>query len=202
MDKLSFKVIEDCKGVNLFIKKVEDQTGVKLPLAYVTRGKIVGGFLNGRLAAGYLLVTRPDFRSLMFVPDSIRRSHPILGGDKYQLMEVNGLWVSPSVKHPRQQLQFWIHLVKDIFLCKKKYLLLMSSGANQTIHNIHELTEPTIVYEGKPKLLPNSATHKTVRIGFTTRWRLISNIPRYLAEFRGRQDRFSAAFKAKILART
>lgn len=201
MGKLKFRIIDDNETLELFIQKVENYTDVRLPKNYVLSGKVVGAFLHEKLVAGYMLVTRPSFRSLMFVPNSVKESHAFFQNDQFEFMEVNGLWVGPGVKTPRLQFSFWINVMKNVFLSKKNYLLLMCDSRNKTIQKIHELTNPSILYEGTPDILPGHNTHTSVRIGYTTRWNLILNIPRYVSELKQRERRLSPGFKDRVYLR-
>ncbi|MEQ8407047.1 MAG: hypothetical protein RKH07_02085 [Gammaproteobacteria bacterium] len=189
MEKLVFKEIIDETSIDAYLDKVENHSGVRLPMSYVRQGKIVGVYLQNKLVAGYMLITKPSFRSLMFVPDAVKKSHPFFSQDSYEMMEVNGLWIGPGVKSPKHQFQVWLKLVKDIFMCKKKFLLLMSNSRNKTIEHIHSLTNPEILYSGKPQVFGTDKTHENIRIGYTTRWRAIKNIPAYYAEFKKREQR-------------
>ena len=127
MDKLVFRTINNKKEIDLYIDKVEDYSGVRLPFNYVQNSRLVGVFLHEKLVGGYMLVTKPEFRSVMFVPDQVRNSNEFFGYDKFEMMEVNGLWLGKSIKTPKMQFKFWTHVIKDIFFCRKKYLLLMSN---------------------------------------------------------------------------
>lgn len=62
MDKLDFRTINKAEELDLVVDKVENYTGVRLPMDYVLRSQVVGAFLHNRLVAGYMLVTSPDFR--------------------------------------------------------------------------------------------------------------------------------------------
>ena len=126
MKAIEFRAITCDNQIQSYIDKVESHTGVRLPFAYAKKSRIVGVFAQNQLVAGYMLVTVPEFRSLMFVPDKVKRSNEFFNEDSYQMMEVNGLWIGPALKTPNLQFRVWMHLLKDILLSKKKYLLLMS----------------------------------------------------------------------------
>jgi UDP-N-acetylglucosamine pyrophosphorylase len=78
MEAIKFRVIESETEIEKYIEKIESQTGVRLPPLYVHSSKIVGGFLQNKLVAGYMLVTKPSFRSLLLVHDSIKAAHSFL----------------------------------------------------------------------------------------------------------------------------
>ena len=65
----------------------------------------------------------------------------------------------------------------------------MSNSRNKTIEHIHNLTNPEILYSGKPQVFGSEKTHENIRIGFTTRWKAIKNIPAYYAEYKKREQR-------------
>jgi len=189
MEAIKFRVIESETEIEKYIEKIESQTGVRLPPLYAHSSKIVGGFLQNKLVAGYMLVTKPSFRSLFFVPDSIKAAHSFFSNDQYEMMEVNGVWIGPAVKTPKMQFQFWMKLLTDIFMSKKKYLLLMSDARNKNIEHIHSLANPEILYEGSPNLMASDKSHATIRVGYTTRWRAVMNVPKYWFELKKREQR-------------
>ncbi|HJO11069.1 MAG: hypothetical protein QGG67_16370 [Gammaproteobacteria bacterium] len=202
MEKLKFRTISSNQETNLFLKKIENHTEVRLPLNYATNGKIVGVFIHKQLVAGYMLITKPGFRSLLFVPEKIKNSHRLFLKDQYEMMEVNGLWISPTVKTPHMQYKIWINLVKDIFFSRKKYLLLMCDANNKTIEHIHSLTSPEPLYEGKPNIMAGEKTHTSIRVSYTTRWNIVLNIPKYWMELKSRERRAKESARQRDLART
>ena len=202
MEKLIFRKIYDKVETELFLDKIQNYTSVRLPLAYVRNSEIVGVFLQNKLVAGYMLVTKPIFRSLLFVPDDIKQTNPFFSKDQYEMMEVNGLWIGPAVKTPRLQFQIWIKILKDVFFSRKKYLLLMSDVRNKTIERIHNLTSPATLYEGTPCVMVGDKTHDSVRISYTTRWRAVFNLPMYWMELKQREQRANTTLKQRTLART
>lgn len=136
-----------------------------------------------------MLVTKPGFRSLLFVPDAIKKQHNFFSNDEYEMMEVNGLWIGPAIKTAQQQFMVWKNLMGDVFFSKKKYILLMSDSRNKNIEYIHGLTNPNRLYEGAPLLMAGEQSHKRIRVSYTTRWRVLLNIPRYWFEYRRREQR-------------
>lgn len=192
MEKMKFKKIEDETEIDRFIDKIQNFTNVRLPKSYVDGSKIVGAFLHGTLVGGYIIVTKPQFRSLSFVPDSIKNSNPFFKIDTYEMMEVNGVWIGPAIKTPKMQFHFWMKLLIDIFLAKKKYLLLMSNLKNKNIEYIHNLSNPVILYEGSPNLMAGENSHESIRVGYTTRMKSIMNFPKYWMEMKDRERRAEA----------
>ena len=65
----------------------------------------------------------------------------------------------------------------------------MSDYENNTIRKIHNLTNPSTLYEGESLTYAGETTHQKIRIAYTTRWRALMNIPSYLAELKSRRDR-------------
>lgn len=198
MDNLEIRTVEDNKGIELFIERVENYTGVRLPEPYVRNSKVVGVFSNEKMVGGYMVVTKPGFRSLLFVPDPVKKEHSFFQNDDYEMMEINGLWIGPGIKTPKAQFKVWMHLIKDIFFARKKYLLLMSSSNNKSIKRLHNMANPTILFEGTPQLLAGDNTHNDIRVSYTTRWKLVSNLPRYVSEMRNRERRVSRGLKEKL----
>lgn len=202
MEALKFKTLDSKQEIEMYIDKIEIQTGVKLPTEYAYSSKIVGAFLRDKMVAGYMLVTKPSFRSLLFVPDAIKKSHEFFKNDLYEMMEVNGVWIGPSVKTPKMQYQFWMKLLAEVFFAKKKYLLLMSNARNKNIEYLHSLADPEILYEGSPNLMVGDKSHLSIRVGYTTRWKAVMNIPKYWLELKKREQRAKAFDQQRHLGRT
>jgi len=189
MEKMTFKTLTTDQEIDLFLDKIENYTSVRLSKVYANNSKIVGAFLHNKIVGGYMLVSKPQFRSLLFVPDSIKISNKFFKNDIYEMLEVNGVWLSTALKTPKMQYTFWMKLLLDIFLAKKKYLLLMSNLKNKNIGYLHSLSNPEILYEGSPSLMAGEKSHEMIRVGYTTRWRAVFNIPKYWLELKNRERR-------------
>lgn len=182
MEKLDFKTITNKEDLEHVIHKVEQYTTVRLPESYVNKSKVVGVFLHNKLVAGYLLVTTPQFRSLSFVPDVVKGSDTFFDNDPYEMMEVNGLWISPALKTPSLQVRVWAHLIRDIFLSRKKYVLLMRNSKNKCMEKLTGMANPQVLFQGPPNLMAGEKTHNTIEVAFTTRWNILLNSHKYLFE--------------------
>lgn len=197
---MTFRTISNSEETNLFLNKIENFSRVRLPYNYAKNSKIVGVFVHNKLVAGYMLVTKPGYRSLLFVPDETKKSNSFFSKDEYEMMEVNGLWIGPAIKTPLMQYKIWIRLIIDIFLARKKYLLLMSDVRNKNIEYLHSLAEPEILYEGAPIVMAGEKTHPVIRVAFTTRWKAVINIPKYWLELKKREKRAFQSVKQRDFA--
>ena len=144
-----------------------------------------------------MLITKPDYRTLMFVPDKLKREHAFFRNSEYEMMEINALWLGPRIKTPQMQLRFCTSLIMNIFFCRKKYLLLLSNTKNKTILKLVNMANPTILYEWPPQLAGAQSTHQSIRVGYTTRWSILLHFPRYLREIADRKRRFKDATRAQ-----
>ena len=189
MEKLKFKTITNQKDTEAVLEKIESNLGVRLPLSYATNSKIVGIFLRGKLSACYMLVTKPGFRSLLFVPDETKRNSKFFKNDEFEMMEVNGLWIGPALKSPSMQLKVWAHLIKDIFMSRKRFVVLMQNSNNKCMERFMSMANTTCIYEGEPFVMAREKTHNTIRVSFATRWSIVLNAPKYLNELFQRRQR-------------
>jgi hypothetical protein len=189
MDKIIFKTLNSKKETGLVLEKIEMYSGVRLPLNYAKDSKIVGAFLHNQLVASYMLVTKPNYRSVMFVPDETKESNTFFKKDQYDFMEVNGLWISPALKTPSLQVRIWMNLIKDIFFCKKKYILLMRNKKNRSMERFLNMANPSILFEGSPLKMAGQSTYDEIQVSFTSRWKILLNFHKYFMEFRNRQRR-------------
>lgn len=193
MDKLDFRTIVDKKTKEKVVEKIHSYTGVMLPESYVNQSRIVGVFLHDQMVAGYMLVTRPGFRSLLFVPDRTKQENELLSNSQSEFMEVNGLWISPALKKPSLQMRVWFNLVWDIFSCGKKYVLLMRNLNNKSMERFMAMSNPTSIYEGEPFVMAGQETHEKIEVSYTTRWSLVTNSYKYIAEL-ARRNRKATNF--------
>ena len=154
---------------------------------------------NGQLASIYMLVTEPEFRSISFIPDEIKKTNPFFNEDQYNMVEINGLWISPSLKTPMLQVSVWGHLIKDIFLCKKKHVLLMRNSKTKSMERFLNMVNPENLYEGEPNQMSGQKTHQMIEVSHSTRWSIILNTPKYIQEFYQRKRRSALHEKQQLV---
>jgi hypothetical protein len=189
MRKLEFRTITDKDGIENVLNIVERYSGVRLPLDYAKRNKVVGAFSQNKLVATYMVVTQPNFRSLMFVPSDNWKNTDLSVTDDYDMMEINGLWISPALKTPLLQARIWAHLIKDIFMSKKKYVLLMRDSRNKIMERFLNMANPTTLYDGPPMLMAGATSHERIQVSYTTRWQIVLNSHKYIGEISNRMKR-------------
>lgn len=195
MEKLEFRQLKSPADRDEYLDKVEYFSGVRLSTTYADQSKIVGAFYKNRLVAGYMLVTKPNYRSLLFVPDSIKSSDAFFRNDSFEMMEVNGLWIGPSLKTPRLQMRVWMQLIKDIFICKKHFVLLMRDARNKTMEKFMGMANPVNLYTGPSQQMAGDKTHNEIEVSVTTRWKIILNMHKYSLELLRRQRKALANSK-------
>lgn len=202
MEAIKFKTLSKESEIDMYLSKFEGFVGVRLPHDYSLRSTIVGAFKGDDMIGGYMLVTKPQFRSLMFVPDQVKAQGKFFKNDQYEMMEVNGVWLSAAVKSAADQYRFWMKMIVDIFMARKKYILLMADLRNSNVRNIHGMTNPELLYEGPPMLMAGARSHSSIRVSYTTRWQMILNMPRYFMEYRNRERRSSRRLKEREYSRS
>tara|TARA_R110002072_G_scaffold303107_2_gene493761 strand:- start:32709 stop:33332 length:624 start_codon:yes stop_codon:yes gene_type:complete len=201
MEALKFKTLTDERDIDLFLSRFESYVGVKLPYDYAQRSTFVAGFKGDEMVGGYMLVTKPDFRSLMFVPDDVKNTHDFFRNESYEMMEINGVWMSASLKTASEQFSIWLKLILDAFRCRKQFVLLMANQRNINIRHVHAMTGAKDIYEGEPMLMAGEKSHSSIRVSYTTRWSLLLNVPRYWLEYKGRERRFHRRLKQRAYSR-
>lgn len=201
MEAIKFKTLTTDQDIDVFLSRFESYVGVKLPYDYAQRSTFVAGFKGEEMVGGYMLVTRPEFRSLMFVPDAVRAEHEFFKNDSYDMMEINGVWMSASLKTAAEQFGIWLRLILDAFKCRKQYVLLMANQRNLNIRHVHAMTGAKDIYEGEPMLMAGEKSHSTIRVSYTTRWSLLLNVPRYWLEYKSRERRFHRRLKQRAYSR-
>lgn len=201
MEAIKFKTLTNDQDIDMFLSRFESYVGVKLPYDYAQRSTFVAGFKGDEMVGGYMLVTKPEFRSLMFVPDAVRAEHDFFKNDSYDMMEINGVWMSASLKTAAEQFGIWLRLILDAFKCRKQYVLLMANQRNLNIRHVHAMTGAKDIYEGEPMLMAGEKSHSTIRVSYTTRWSLLLNVPRYWFEYKSRERRFHRRLKQRAYSR-
>ena len=66
------------------------------------------------------------------------------------MLEINGLWISPALKTLYLQMCVWKKLIKDVFSCKRKNVLLMRCKRNKSMEKFLGMANPELLYEGEP----------------------------------------------------
>lgn len=201
MEAIKFRTLTTENEIEFFLGRFESYVGVKLPYDYADRSTFVAGYKGDEMVAGYMLVTKPNFRSLMFVPDQVKREHDFFKNESYEMMEVNGVWMSASLKSASEQFSVWLKLILDAFKCRKQFVLLMANQRNSNIRHIHAMTGAKDIYEGEPMLTSGDKSHSTIRVSYTTRWALLLNVPRYWLEYKSRERRFHRRLKERAVTR-
>lgn len=201
MEAIKFKTLTKESEIETYLKKFEGFVGVKLPYDYAMRSEIIGVFRGAEMVGGYMIVTKPGYRSLMFVPDAVKNSHSFFQNDQYEMMEVNGVWISGSVKSAYENYRIWFHLLKDMFFARKQYVLLMADLRNGNVRNLHSLLNPEVLYEGPPMLMAGTTSHSSIRVSVTTRWQILFNLPKYYLAYRDRARRSSERAKVRAFSR-
>ena len=201
MDAIQFRTLTNDADIEKFLCKFESYVRVKLPYDYTSRSRVVAGFKGEEMVAGYMLVTKPDFRSLMFLPDDVKQNHEFFKNDQYEMMEVNGFWIGASVKTAADRFQVWMNLFWDTFKSKKEYILMMTDLRNENTKHLYSLTGDTVLYEGPTMVMAGAKTHAGIRLSVTKRWQLLLNIPKYFMEYKSREKRFNKRIKEREFAR-
>jgi hypothetical protein len=82
-----------------------------------------------------------------------------------------------------------MELIKDIFFSKKKYVLLMRDKRNKNMERFMNMAYPRNLYEGGPQRMAGENTHNEIQASYTTRWKIVLNIHKYMWELRNRNRR-------------
>ena len=83
MEAIKFKTLSKESEIDMYLSKFEGFVGVRLPYDYSMRSTIVGAFKGEEMIGGYMLVTKPQFRSLMFVPDQVKLDGKFFKNDQF-----------------------------------------------------------------------------------------------------------------------
>ncbi len=152
----------------IFLDHFEHSVGVRVPRAYLDQGRIVGYFSDdGEMLGGYALIMEPGFRSLLFIPDQVKKNSAFLRENTLEsFLEVNCAWLSPKVKSNMDAIRFWMHMRREILACNRTYLLVMYNRKVRYLATFYARLNPRKIYEGPTELKPGEQGHDEVFVGY------------------------------------
>lgn len=157
MKSMTLKKLREEKDFLLYQEAVGRYVKLDLPLDYLKRGHAYGYFTSdGQLMGGVTLVTEGPLRALESIPSVHLREH--LAGQAF--MEVNGLWLSPTLSSKRDSSRFWRTLlclmIKTMVLYRKRELCYAYSLNKKKLQKIYSLMGPRVLYKGEVVALPGN----------------------------------------------
>ena len=76
----------------------------------------------------------------------------------------------------------------------------MCDTKNENNKKLHNLTNPSFIYEGSPNTMSGENSVASIRVAYTTRWKMIMGIPLYIKQLKLREKRVVAATARRTLA--
>lgn len=163
--KLKIRELDDDIEVEKFLVKFKDNIGVKLSLSYSKQGKVFGAYVDNQLVGGFMVITEPSYRSLMFVPDHVKDEDPILKSNSIRdFVEVNGFWIENRYRATNLSTKIWLSIRKEVLRANKTYLLLMYNAENKGLAKIYANMKPKRIYLGPARVMANQVTHNNIAV--------------------------------------
>jgi hypothetical protein len=130
--------------------------GIEYPLDYFKRARVYGLCDDGgALLGGFGVDARGPFRSLMQIPVSERAK---LSGAIHRLsrsaVEINGLWLSKSVRSPWAIAAFWLRLLWEIWRTGRRYIVYSYVINDRRMKRLWTPLASQVVYRGWVVQLP------------------------------------------------
>lgn len=169
--QLTIRPIESESEKELFLENFAQFIGVRVPRKYLDQGRVTGYFsADGEMLGGYALILGPVFRSLLFIPDHVKKNSKFLSENAVEsFLEVNCAWLSPKVKSNMDAIRFWMHMRREILACNRTYLLVMYNRKIRYFAAFYARSHPQKIYEGPAELRSGEQSHDEIFVGYVCR---------------------------------
>lgn len=175
--------IGDPREIATCIERFETFVGVHMPLEYVSRGIVYGCYGAGeQMVGGYMLVTEPPYRGVVFLPDEIKNTHWFFQTvSPHRMIEVNAVWLNPHVRLDAWEWYiFWWRIVRSIRAQGRPYVLVWYNLLNSHLHRFYGRVQKEVVYTGDAVSGGKGHTHAKICVAYTTPKRLVFTLILYL----------------------
>lgn len=150
-----------------YLRRTSDRLGVDFPSDYLERATILTLLDQlGEMRGGALVVSKPEFRSLLSIPTE-NHSQWIDGfRDVGDVSEINGVWLSPEVRTPILPVTFWRQLITYLLTQEKERFLFTYDHSNRQMQKIIGWLRFDILYSGLTECLPGmrQSSHETIAV--------------------------------------
>jgi hypothetical protein len=142
------RTLEDAKKYQQITTR---KVNVELPLSYLRRCKTyVVTDKDENFLGGFAMVMEGDLRSFASLPSLSYLPRSI---DRWDVCELNGLWISSELKRSPFSAIFWVFLLFKLFSSRKKYFTYTYSFEKKNLQALYSKVYPTVLYRGETKML-------------------------------------------------
>ena len=149
---LRIERVKAIEALREYRRRTRLMVDVNLPMEYLLRSKVFGFYdEDNSLIGGFLIVMAGDLRSLTqlpakgLIPDHV---------DEWDIGEVNGLWLAPTVRKKSISIKFWLHVAKEVIFSGKKHFIYTYTSKKKHLGDIYSNVKPITLFEGETEILP------------------------------------------------
>lgn len=131
-----------------YIEKTSDQIGVRFPIEYLEKARVVGIFMDGKLLGGFAIVPGKNLRVLESIKDK-KKNIQI----PENVSELTGLWLDESIRSFFST-RLWIHIYFDILTHENQYFVYSYSLKKKNLRKLYDNFPKQVIYRGLIEKLP------------------------------------------------
>lgn len=149
-----------------YLHKAENFLGINFPRSYVERATVLTLVDQlGEMLGGALVVTEPEYRSLLSIPSSAGDWTAQFTCDT-DVAEINGVWLSPEVRTPILPVTFWRQFINHLLTLPKHRFLFTYDHSNKQMRKITGWLRYDVLYSGLTEQLPGMQrpSHETIAV--------------------------------------
>jgi hypothetical protein len=137
-----------------YLQKAEKFLGIDFPRSYVQRATVLTLVDQlGEMLGGALVVTEPEYRSLLSIPPTAVDWTAQFTCDS-DVAEINGVWLSPEVRTPILPVTFWRQFINHLLTLPKHRFLFTYDHSNKQMRKITGWLRYDVLYSGLTEQLP------------------------------------------------
>ncbi|MFL5345659.1 MAG: hypothetical protein ACJ8AT_12765 [Hyalangium sp.] len=143
---MQFRPIVDDGERESYRQLFREHSGVTLPAEYCAGAKIVGGFNRaGTLVGGFLVAPGSAMRWPTLLPSAcpFQQRVPL-----ERMVELNGLWLSPSERRGGEAAQLWACVGETIFATGASYVTYATDVRKHGLMKLYRRISSAQIYEG------------------------------------------------------
>ncbi len=165
---MSFRTLTTVQELESYRACAERQLGIRYPLEYLARARVLGFFEAGRLVGGFALITRGPFRCVSQLPEHVQRELGPLTGNT---VEANALFLDRSARGAGTALRFWLRLAWELLRSGRSLLLFSHATHCARLNRLYAPLSGRVVYRGRVRALEGMTGPEVETVRLCTSWR-------------------------------
>jgi hypothetical protein len=173
--RTGFRVLRSESELNEYAEKTHRHLGVRFPLEYLKRSKVVAYLSDsGEMVGGYAMVLKGPFRTLESLPDVVRDCHPFLKETPMKdICEFTGLWLAPEMRRRTVSFVFWLRMYFDVVTLGKKHFVYAYSLDKKALGRMYRVCNPEVLFRGMTRMQPGMSKPEAESVEVTSLARIV-----------------------------